>query len=237
MPFAAGQVVRKALSIKELPLLERPRERLAQLGPQRLSVPELLAIVIGSGSGGLSALDVANELLARAGGSLRTIAAEPVEGLRAMRGIGPARAVAVHAAIELGRRVTEEEWDPNAPLRSARAVHRMVSGRLRDLPVEEFHVLALDTQCRLKRDILVTRGTLNSSLVHPREVFREAIVACAAAIILVHNHPSGDPTPSPEDIEVTRELIASGELLGVPIRDHVVIGRESYVSFVESKRM
>jgi len=120
------------------------------------------------------------------------------------------------------------------PLRSPRDVWRAYAPRLEDLPVEEFHVAVLDSQHRLDRDILVTRGILNSSLVHPREVFREAIAERAAAIVLVHNHPSGDPTPSPDDRAITSQLVAAGKLLDIPVADHVVIGRGRYLSFSEA---
>jgi DNA repair protein RadC len=148
--------------------------------------------------------------------------------------VGTARAVSIHAALELGRRMAAEERDDGAPVRSPRDVYRVFSPRLEDLPVEEFHVAVLDSQHRLERDVTITRGILNSSLVHPREVFREAIAERAAAIILVHNHPSGDPTPSSDDRAVTDQLVAAGRLLDIPVHDHVVIGRGRYVSFAEA---
>jgi DNA repair protein RadC len=199
-----------------------------------LSVSELLAIVLGSGSSGRSALTVGHEMLQRSGGSLRRIASEPVAVLTGMRGVGSARAVTVHAALELGRRMAAELREEGAPLRSPREVHELYSDRLQDLPAEEFHVAVLDTQHRLERDITVTRGTLNSSLVHPREVFREAIAERAAAIILVHNHPSGDPTPSADDRLVTEQLVGAGRLLDIPVHDHIIIGRGRYTSFAEA---
>jgi DNA repair protein RadC len=204
------------------------------LGAHTLSVSELLAIVLGSGSIGRSALSVGQEMLERSGGSLRRIASEPVASLTAMRGVGKARAVTVHAALELGRRMSAESRDESAPLRSPREVYAAYADRLQDLPAEEFHVAVLDTQHRLERDITVTRGILNSSLVHPREVFREAIAERAAAIILVHNHPSGDPSPSADDRVVTEQLVAAGRLLDIPVHDHIIIGRGRYTSFAEA---
>jgi DNA repair protein RadC len=127
-----------------------------------------------------------------------------------------------------------ESRDDGAPMRSPRDVYAVYATRLEDLPVEEFHVAVLDSQHRLERDVTVTRGILNSSLVHPREVFREAIAERAAAIILVHNHPSGDPTPSGDDRLVTEQLSAAGRLLDIPVHDHVIIGRGRYTSFAES---
>jgi DNA repair protein RadC len=121
-----------------------------------------------------------------------------------------------------------------APVRSPRDVVAHFAPRLEDLPVEEFHVAVLDAQHRLERDITITRGILNSSLVHPREVFREAIAERAAAVILVHNHPSGDPSPSADDRSVTDQLVAAGRLLDIPVHDHVIIGRGRYTSFAEA---
>lgn len=222
------------LSIRELPPSERPRERLKRLGAQSLSGAELLAILIGSGSGRQSALRLGEQVLGMVDGSLRRLAQQPVAALTAVRGIGTARAVTIHAALELGRRLAVESREDGAPLRSPRDVYEAFAPRLQDLPVEEFHVAVLDAQHRLERDIAVTRGILNSSLVHPREVFREAIAERAAAIVLVHNHPSGDPTPSVDDRVVTEQLVAAGRLLDIPVHDHVVIGRGRYVSFAEA---
>ena len=222
-------------TIRELPRTERPRERLRSLGAQALSAAELLAVVIGAGTGRSSALGVAQAVLAHADGSLRRLATRPVAALTAVGGVGPARAVAIHAALELGRRLAVEAGDDDgAPIRAPRDVWQRYAPRLQDLPVEEFHVAILDAQHRLERDVLVTRGILNSSLVHPREVFREAIAERAAAIILVHNHPSGDPTPSADDRAVTEQLVAAGRLLDIPVHDHVIVGRGRYVSFAEA---
>jgi DNA repair protein RadC len=230
----ASQAAQKALTIRELPRSERPRERLKALGAQALSSAELLALVIGTGTGRRSAVAVGQEVLAEAGGSLRRIAGRPVAALTALAGVGTARAVAIHAALELGRRMAAESRDEGAPLRSPRDVYAAFAPRLEDLPVEEFHVAVLDSQHRLERDIAVTRGILNSSLVHPREVFREAIAERAAAVILVHNHPSGDPTPSADDRLVTEQLVAAGRLLDIPVHDHVIVGRGRYMSFAEA---
>ena len=226
--------VSQTLSIRELPRGERPRERLRHLGAQALSAAELLALVIGSGGRGRSALGVAQEVLVSAGGSLRRLASQPVAALTAHAAIGDARAVALHAALELGRRMAAESRDEGAPVRSPADVYAVFAPRLEDLPVEEFHVAVLDAQHRLERDVTITRGILNSSLVHPREVFREAIAERAAALILVHNHPSGDPTPSADDRLVTEQLVAAGRLLDIPVHDNVIIGRGRYTSFAQA---
>jgi DNA repair protein RadC len=221
-------------AIKELPRTERPRERLRELGPAALSTSELLAILIGSGNSRNSALSIAHEVLSRSEGSLRRLATLPVAALTSIDGLGSARAVAIHAALELGRRASADSRAEGLPLRGPRDVFLAYAPRLEDCPVEEFHVAILDAQHRLDRDVLVTRGILNSSLVHPREVFREAIAERASAVILVHNHPSGDPTPSPDDRVVTEQLVAAGKLLDIPVQDHVIVGRGRYVSFSEA---
>ncbi len=224
----------EALTIRELPVTERPRERLRSLGVHALSTTELVALLIGSGGVTGSALECARAVLASVDGSLGRLAAGTVSGLTRVPGIGVARATAVHAALELGRRMGLEARAAGAPIRSPRDVVALFAPRLQDLPVEEFHVAVLDAQHRFERDVLVTRGLLNASLVHPREVFREAITERAAAVVLVHNHPSGDPTPSAEDRAVTDQLVAAGRLLDIPVHDHVIIGRGRHVSFVEA---
>lgn len=229
-----GSPSSNALSIRELPSWERPRERLLELGAQALSTTELLAIVLGAGSSNRSALSVGQTVLLSGHGSLRRLARQPVGALTTLTGVGQARAVMVHAALELGRRMSLEGRVEGLPFRAPRDVFIHYGPRLEDLPVEEFHVAVLDTQHRLERDITVTRGILNSSLVHAREVFRDAIAERAASVILVHNHPSGDPTPSSDDRMVTAQLVIAGRLLDIPVQDHVIIGRGRYVSFAEA---
>jgi DNA repair protein RadC len=230
----SGQESSKGLSIRELPRSERPRERLVDLGAQALSSAELLAILMGSGGLGRTAVQLGHAVLADAGGALRRIARQPVAALTTIPGVGMARAVTIHASLELGRRMALEGRQDGAPVRSPRDVVEYFAPRMEDLPVEEFHVAVLDAQHRLERDITVTRGLLSSSLVHPREVFREAIAERAAAVILVHNHPSGDPVPSADDRAITEQLVAAGRLLDIPVHDHVIIGRGRYTSFAEA---
>ncbi|MGI8507896.1 MAG: RadC family protein [Gemmatimonadaceae bacterium] len=222
------------VAIRELPSTERPRERLKQHGPHALSAIELMAILFGSGSEGRSSIDLARDVLGSSQGSLRRLASRPVASLTTVKGVGSARAIVVHAALELGRRMVAEQRDEGAAMREARDVYNAYAHRLEDLPVEEFHVATLDAQHRLENDILVTRGILNSSLVHAREVFRQAIAENAYAVILIHNHPSGDPTPSPEDRAVTTQLVSAGKLLGIEVLDHIVVGRGRFTSFAES---
>ena len=178
-----------------LPPADRPRERLWALGPAALTTAELLAIVIGTGRGRRGVLDVAGGLLELSEGSLRRLSQRPRSEWLRTEGIGPTKAARLAAAFELGTRLAREERPPLQRIREPEDVARRFANRLRDLQVEEFHLLALDSQSQVLREVLITRGLLNSSLVHPREVFRAAIVEAAAGIIVVHNHPSGDPTP------------------------------------------
>jgi DNA repair protein RadC len=218
-------------SVSTLPPDDRPRERLWALGASSLTTAELLAILLGTGGGGAGVLEVASRLLERCDGSLRRLAARPAPELRRQSGIGPTKAGRLLAAFELGRRLAAEARPMPARIREPEDVVRLFAPRLRDLQVEEFHLLALDSQSQVLREVLVTRGLLNSSLVHPREVFRPAIAEAAAGIIVVHNHPSGDPTPSAEDRGVTRQLSAAGQLLDLPLYDHVIIAGDRFVSF------
>jgi DNA repair protein RadC len=222
------------IPVSSLAEAERPRERLWSLGASALTTAELLAILIGTGRGGADVLEVAGQLLAVSGGSLRRLAQRPgAEFLRAP-GVGPAKAGRLLAAFELGARVAREARPLLVRIREPEDVVHLFRNSLRDLQVEEFHLLALDSQSQVLREVLVTRGLLNSSLVHPREVFRAAIAEAAAGIIVVHNHPSGDPTPSAEDKAVTRQLLAAGRLLDLPLYDHVIIAGDRFVSFANA---
>ncbi|MEO5510453.1 MAG: DNA repair protein RadC [Longimicrobiales bacterium] len=221
-------------TIKEWPVPERPRERLDQLGAGALATRELLGILVGSGGRGRSAIDIAAALLHGADGSLRRLSSSSVQDLARVGGVGPAVASRVAAALELGRRLAREGPNERARIRGPRDVYERCAPGLRDLMQEEFRVLLLNTQHAVVRDLLVTRGTLDTSLVHPREVFRAAVAEASSAVILVHNHPSGDPTPSAEDRDVTRQLAEAGRIIGIPVIDHVVIGDARYVSFVEA---
>ena len=219
------------LPVSILPDTDRPRERLWSLGPAALTTAELLAIVLGTGGAGQDVLELAARLLEVCEGSLRRLAQRPSAELLRSRGIGPTKAARLIAAFELGTRIAREERPPVPRIREPEDVMRLFGTRLRDLQVEEFHLLALDSQSQVLREVLITRGLLNSSLVHPREVFRSAIAEAAAGIIVVHNHPSGDPTPSAEDRAATKQLVSAGRLLDLPVYDHVIIAGDRYVSF------
>ncbi len=210
---------------------DRPRERLWRLGAAALTPTELLAILLGTGSSRQDAMETAVRLLDRSSGDLRLLAARPGAELTSEPGVGAAKAARLLAAFEIARRLTADPRPERSRIGRPEDVVRLVGPGIRDLPVEEFHLLALDTRSCVIRDILITRGLLDASLVHPREVFRAAIAEAAAGVILVHNHPSGDPTPSPEDRAVTRQLVAAGRLLDLPVHDHVIVAGDRFVSF------
>lgn len=203
---------------------ERPRERLFSLGPRALTLHELIALVVGAGGGGSSAAAVAERIVQTSGGELRRLARMPTRSLEAIDGVGSAVAARIAAALELGRRAASESVQEGERVRGPADVHARMGPLLRDLVQEEFHALLLNAQHRVLRTVLVTRGILDASLIHPREVFRAAVTEGAAAVILVHNHPSGDPTPSSEDRAVTRQLARAGRTLGIPVLDHVIVG-------------
>ena len=216
--------------VTDLPEEDRPRERLARQGAPALSNRELLALVLGNGSSRSSVLDMAEELL-RDG--LRGLAGRSFPELLGESGLGRAKASRVLAALELGSRVAAE-GGPSAPsFRTPEETSRYLLPRYASRPTETFGLLALDVRQRLKREAVVSTGCLTSSLVHPREVFQEAIAARAAALVLFHNHPSGDPEPSAEDLALTRRLVSAGALLGIQVLDHLVLGAGRYVSLKE----
>jgi DNA repair protein RadC len=226
-----------AYRITDLPLSERPREKLHALGAERLDTAELIAILLRTGTGGRSAIEIGRDLLARFQ-TIEQLAAASVEELSAVQGVGLAKAVQLKAAFELAARLPKSRA-ARPLLRTPRDVADRLREEMQHFEVEEFHVLLLDTKNRLVRDMKVSKGTLNASLVHPREVFREAVRAGAASVILVHNHPSGDPTPSSDDIKITRELVEAGRLLKIEVLDHIIVGKrdsgrtEDFVSLKE----
>ncbi|MBJ20039.1 MAG: JAB domain-containing protein [bacterium] len=212
---------------------DRPRERLARLGARALSDVELLALVFRTGSRAGDSGVLARAVLARFGG-LVDLASAPVVALRSIPGLGPAKAASLVAALELAQRIREEPLERGRPIRSPADVQRHFQPRLMGSKRESFHALLLDGRHRLITEEEVSVGTLTASLVHPREVFREAIRAAAAALLLVHNHPSGNPSPSGEDRRVTERLASAGDLIGIRVVDHVIVCEGSYFSFRES---
>ncbi|ACX52636.1 DNA repair protein RadC [Ammonifex degensii KC4] len=221
------------VSIKELPPSTRPRERLWREGASALSEVELLAIILRTGSARGSALDLARFLLANFGG-LKGLATTAVQELSSVPGMGEAKAAQVAAALELGRRLGTLEVSSRPVINSPAAAAQLVVPTMAHLEQEEFRVILLDTKNQLLGIETVAVGGLNSAGVLPREVFRAAVRRSACALILVHNHPSGDPTPSGEDLALTRRLVQAGDLLGIEVLDHLIIGDNCYVSLKEA---
>jgi DNA repair protein RadC len=215
-----------------IPRGERPRERLLAGGPSVLSSRELLALILGTGTRQRSSLDVADGLLTR-WRTLRGLADASAEEMAQIVGVGPAKAARVLAALELGRRLRTQEGELRPQVRSAACVAELMGAKMRDLPHEEFVALLLDTKHRVITVKTVAVGHLNGSLVHPREVFREGVRRSAAAVVLVHNHPSGDCEPSGEDLNLTGRLQQAGRLLGIQVLDHIIIGDNRYASLRE----
>lgn len=216
-----------------LPQSERPRERLCRYGPAVLSESELLALVLGTGHRGSGDAQTLGRLLLCEFRGLRGVVGAGRAELEAVKGVGVARACALAAAGELARRIASETIVSGVQVNSPKAVYRHFAPLLCDEKREMFHALLLDSKNRLVLDVRISEGSLGASLVHPREAFRPAIREAAAAVIFLHNHPNGDPSPSAEDREVTRRLQRAGELLGIPVLDHVIVGRDSYYSFAD----
>ena len=221
-------------TIKQWPEQDRPREKLLNHGAAALTDTELLAIVLrnGDASSGTSAIDHARLMLGRFGG-LKGIDEASAAELIQVKGIGPAKAAQIKASLEMARRLAGGKWHPGEPLRSAEDVYRNFHHSLAGEKHEVFYVVLLDNKNKKIRDVKISEGSLTASLVHPREVYNPVIRESAAAVIFVHNHPSGDPAPSPEDIEITRRLKEVGAVMGIRVLDHVVIGHDRYFSFSE----
>lgn len=210
----------------------RPRERLLTRGPGALSDAELLAVLLGSGRPGQNVLQIAQDLLARLG-DLRGLGDAPEAELCTQPGVGPARAAVIQAALELGRRATGSRPERGRYLGNAADVWTHYRARLATAQVEEFWVLALDVRHRVLFENCVARGSLTGVEVHPRDVFRTLIRSAAASVIFCHNHPSGDPAPSRQDLELTSRLRQVGELCGIRVLDHVVVASGGFISFSE----
>ncbi len=212
-------------TVKELPRRLQPREMFDAVGGEHVPDDVLLAILLRSGTEGHNVVDLANELLGRFG-SLTALSRATMKDLTQSRGLGPAKARELKAALELARRLSQEQVQESPLIQSPEDAARLLREQARELEHERFWVLLLDTRNRLKRNpIVVSQGLLNSSLVHAREVFLPAIEHKAAALILAHNHPSGDTAPSPEDLKITRDLVAAGQLLHLRVLDHIIVGQ------------
>jgi len=219
-------------SIKQWPEGERPRERLLIHGAHNLSDAQLIAIILRTGGGGKSAIDLAMEMLNSLGG-LRKIENASHNEFASFKGMGNAKIAQLKAAFELGRRLVETSHEKGPVFSSGQDVFHYYHQRLKDLKKEVFRCAMLDAKNRLLKDGRVSEGTLTNSLIHPREAFMDAIRESAASVIFVHNHPSGDPGPSREDISITERLVDVGELIGIRVLDHVIIGDGSFTSMME----
>lgn len=222
-------------AINHWPEDERPRERLIKEGAERLSPAQLLAIILRTGSEGKSALGLAIEILQRYG-DLRAMADATVHELCSIKGVGLAKSAQIKAALEIGKRAASYPLGNKRRVLSSRDVYDLYRHYIqyfRGLKKEVFRLLMLDGKNRIFADYTVSEGCLTSSIVHPREVYIQAIKNSAASVIFLHNHPSGDPSPSPEDIEITKRLVAAGDLLGIKVLDHIILGEAEYLSFAD----
>jgi DNA repair protein RadC len=214
----------ESMRLKDQPVSERPRERLVEHGPEALSPAELIAILVRTGLHGTNAVEIGKQLIQKFG-TLQALARASVDDLRSVKGIGRDKAVTLMAAFALARKMAEDLQRESPVLDNPEAIVQLLREQNLVKNVETLQVLLLNTRRRLIRVEPVTDGTIDTLLVHPREVFKAAIAANAAAVVLAHNHPSGDPTPSEADIKVTRDLIRAGQLLKIEVLDHVIIGR------------
>jgi len=215
---------KKSFTIHDLPVAERPRERLQKYGPEALSAQEILALIMGRGIAGESVTVTAQRLLSQFG-SLKGIAAASIEELSQVKGIGSAKASQIKAAFELANRLDSYPESGKTPVvKTPEDVVSLIGGKLKEKKKEHFLVVLLDTRGKLIKLSEISVGSLDSSIVHPREVFKEALSASAASVVFVHNHPSGDPEPSEEDVKLTERLAQAGEVMGIEVLDHVIIG-------------
>ncbi len=222
-------------TIKEIPLNDRPREKMAANGAAVLTDAELIAILLRTGTAEKSAIDIASEMTADGGLYKRLAGITRLNELTNIKGLGQAKAATVLAALEIGRRIASANPIEKIHLSCPQDVADFLMPRLRYAAKEQFVVILLNNKNKVIGTEVVSEGSLSSSIVHPREVFAPAILHHAAAIMVAHNHPSGDPKPSTEDEEVTRQLLRSGKVLGIPMIDHVIIGDGNYYSFLENE--
>lgn len=219
-------------TITRWPKKERPRERLLQHGPQNLTEAELLGILLGKGTEKKNAIDLARELLEQYE-SLQNLFSRSPSELMKVKGIGSAKAATLSAAFELVRRIQSQRMNGRSSFKRSSDVVNHYLPLMRDLRKEVFKVLLLNRANRLIKEVPISEGTLDASIVHPRDVFREALLEPAAGIILIHNHPSGNPSPSEEDLRITKQLVEAGRLLGIRVYDHIILAGESYRSLAD----
>ena len=221
----------KSFTIHDLPKEERPRERLVELGEQALSVQELLQIILGRGIAGESVSVTAQKLLSQFG-SLEKLSEASIEELSSIKGIGPAKATQIKAVFEIGRRLsTQIPSYKSKELNNPQKVHKLIKNKLKNYYKEHFYIILLNSRNWSIAEVSI--GSLNASIVHPREVFSEAIKNKAASVIFVHNHPSGNPEPSEDDLEITKRLVNGGKILGIEVVDHIIVAKDKFMSFKE----
>ncbi|WP_130806545.1 RadC family protein [Senegalia massiliensis] len=220
-------------TIKQLPLDERPREKLFEKGPSELSNTELLAIIIRTGNRKQSAIDLARNVLDLDEDGLDFLKNSTIQELTQLEGIGKCKSAQILAAVELGKRICSKEVIKPTKITCPSDVCEFMMENMKDYKKEFFRTIMLDTKNNIICYEDISIGSLNASIVHPREVFNRAIKRSSASVILVHNHPSGDPTPSKEDINITMRLIEAGEILGIRVLDHIIVGNKKYVSLKE----
>lgn len=223
----------RSYTIKDLPLSERPREKLYSYGPESLSNAELLAIIIRTGHKKETAIDLAQKVLNMDMKGLAHLSEVRLEQLKKIKGIGDCKAAQILAAIEIGKRLNRWGAHDKIKVNSPMILANLVMDEMRFLNQEHFNIALLDTKNQILAIENISIGTLNASIVHPRDVFNVAITKSANSIILIHNHPSGDPEPSNEDINITHRLTEVGNLIGIKVLDHIIIGDNRYVSFKE----
>lgn len=221
----------KGYTIKDLPLNERPREKLNKYGVNSLSNAELIAIIIRTGQREDTAIDLANRILSIDSRGIGFLSYATIEELKSIKGIGDCKAAQILAAIELGKRISSRRGDDKLKVDSPLVIVELLMEEMRYLKKEHFRIAILDTKNQIISIENISIGNLNASIVHPREVFNIAIKRSANSIILIHNHPSGDPTPSTEDINITHRLIEAGDIIGIKVLDHIIIGDNKHISF------
>jgi DNA repair protein RadC len=219
-------------TVRDLPRPERPRERLQRLGPEALSSQELLALVVGRGVSKRSVMTIAQELISRFG-SVKAISEATMEELTRVNGIGTAKAAQILAAFELGKRQELDQDLGEYDVKDPQGVVKAVRAGIKDKAKEHFKLILLNTRNRVIGISTISIGTLNASLVHPREVFREAVIHSASSVVLAHNHPSGDTEPSGEDLTITRRIAEAGKIMGIEVLDHIIVTAKGYTSFRE----
>lgn len=226
-----SKTINSGFTIHDLPKSERPRERLQQHGAEALSSQEILALILGRGIKGESVMVTAQRLLS-AFGNVKNISEASLEELSTVKGIGPAKASQLKAAFELARR-KDEQGGEQITVKSHHDAIKLVKQQLKDKKKEHFLILCLDTRNNLIKIGNISTGTLDTNLVHPREVFKEAIASLSSSIILVHNHPSGNPEPSDADIDITKRIMETGKIVGIDVLDHIIVAGNKPFSFKE----